>query len=129
MRNGTTLAGPDLRRTVREYVPAYVSLHGRRKAAEHLGVYRHTLWRFLERGHMWHAVPTAVLNSVGESARAIGEATFELMIDLEGLRPDPALRSLRQGLRPSCYCAPHLWPPWRTCPASGASQPQLSETG
>ena len=47
---------------------------------------------------MGHAVPAAVLSSVGESARAIGEATFEIMIDLEGLRPDPALRSLRQSL-------------------------------
>ncbi len=96
--NGATQAGPELRRAVRGYVRAYVLLHGRRKTAEDLGVSRHTLWRFLERGHMGHAVPAAVLNSVGESARAIGEATVELMIDLEGLRPDPALRSLRQGL-------------------------------
>ncbi len=96
--NGTTPPGPRFERAVREYVRAYALLHGRRKAAEHLGVSRHTLWRFLERGHMGHAVPVAVLNSVGESARAIGEATFELIIDLEGLRPDPALRSLRQGL-------------------------------
>ena len=96
--NGTTQAGPRFERAVREYVRAYSALHGRRKAAEHLGVSRHTLWRFLERGHLGHAVPSAVLNFVGESVRAIGEATFELMIDLEGLRPDPALRSLRQGL-------------------------------
>ena len=96
--NGVTQAGPRLERAVREYVRAYASLHGRREAAEHLGVSRHTLWRFLERGHMGYAVPQAVLNNVGESARAIGEATFELIIDLEGLRPDPALRSLRQGL-------------------------------
>ena len=95
--NGTTQAGPRFERAVREYVCAYSALHGRRKAAEHLGVSRHTLWRFLERGHMGHVVPSAVLNNVGESARAIGEATFELIIDLEGLRPDPALRSLRQG--------------------------------
>ena len=39
-------------RAVRDYVRAYASLHGRRKAAEDLGVSRHTLWRFLERGHM-----------------------------------------------------------------------------
>ena len=96
--NGTTQAGPHLERAVREYVRAYSALHGRRKAAEHLGVSRHTLWRFLERGHTGRAVPSAVLSSVGESTRAIGEATFELIIDLEGLRPDPALRSLRQSL-------------------------------
>ena len=96
--NGTTQAGPDLRRAVLGYVRAYASLHGRRKAAEDLGVSRHTLWRFLERGHMGRAVPSAVLSSVGGSVRAIEAATFEIIVDLEGLRPDPALRSLRQGL-------------------------------
>ena len=35
---------------------AYASLHGRRKAGEDLGVSRHTLWRFLERGHTGRAV-------------------------------------------------------------------------
>ena len=77
---------------------AYASLHGRRKAAEDLGVSRHTLWRFLERDQIGHALPSAVLSSVGKSVRAIEAATFEIIIDLEGLRPDPALRSLRQGL-------------------------------
>ena len=96
--NGATQAGLNLKRAVREYVRAYASLHGRRKTAEILGVSRHTLWRFLERGHMGHAVPSAVLNSAGERVLAIEEATFEIIIDLEGLRPDPALRSLRQGL-------------------------------
>ena len=96
--NGTTQAGPDLMRAVRDYVRAYAWLHGRRKAAEDLGVSRHTLWRFLERGHAGRAVPSAVLSSVGGSVRAIEAATYEVIIDLEGLRPDPALRSLRQGL-------------------------------
>ena len=96
--NGATQAGPHFERAVRDYVCAYASLHGRRKAAEDLGVSRHTLWRFLERGHAGRAVPSAVLNSVGGSVGAIEAATFELIIDLEGLRPDPALRHLRQGL-------------------------------
>ena len=96
--NGATEAGPDLRRTVRHYVRAYASLHGRRKAAEDLGVSRHTLWRFLERGEMGRAVPSAVVNKVGNSVRAIEAATYEIIIDLEGLRPDPALRALRQSL-------------------------------
>ena len=96
--NGATQAGPDLRRAVRDYVCAHVRLHGRRKTAEDLGVSRHTLWRFLERGHLGRAVPSAVLNKVGKSKAAIEAATFELIIDLEGLRPDPALRHLRQGL-------------------------------
>ena len=96
--NGATQAGPHFERAVREYVRAYASLHGQGKTAETLGVSRHTLWRFLERGHTGRAVPSAVLSSVGESVGAIKAATFELIIDLEGLRPDPALRSLRQGL-------------------------------
>ena len=96
--NGMSQAGPDLRRAVRGYVRAYASLHGRRKAAEDLGVSRHTLWRFLERGQLGRAVPSAVLSSVGGSVRAIEAATFAIIIDLEGLRPDPALRHLRQGL-------------------------------
>ena len=118
--NGTTQAGPDLRRAVRGYVRAYASLHGRRRAAEDLGVSRHTLWRFLERGHTGRSVPSAVLNSVGGSVRAIEEATFEIIIDLEGLRPDPALRHLRQGPEEALQllCATPL-ATWRSCPASG----------
>ena len=77
---------------------AYASLHGRRKAAEYLGVSRHTLWRFLERGHLGHAVPCAVLRSVGNSVRAIEAATFEIIIDLDGLQLDPILCPLSQGL-------------------------------
>ena len=128
--NGTTQAGPRLERAVRDYVRAYASLHGRRKAAEDLGVSRHTLWRFLERGQLGRAVPSAVLSSVGESVRAIEAATFEIIIDLEGLRPDPALRHLRQGLEEALQllCATP-WPPWRSCPASGAFPPPRSETG
>ena len=96
--NGTTQAGPRLNRAVRDYVRAYERQHGRRKTAEDLGVSRHTLWRFLERGHVGRAVPSAVLNSVGGRVQAIEAATLEIIIDLEGLRPDPALRHLRQGL-------------------------------
>ena len=96
--NGATQAGPDLKRAIRDYVRAHVRLHGQRKTAEHLGVSRHTLWRFLKRGQVGRAVPSAVLSSVGNSVRAIEAATVEIIIDLEGLRPDPALRSLRRGL-------------------------------
>ena len=60
--NGTIQAGPRLERAVRHYVRAYASLHGRRKAAEHLGVSRHTLWRFLERGHVGRSVPSTLYN-------------------------------------------------------------------
>ena len=68
------------------------------KTAFYTGVSRHTLWRFLERGHTGLAVPSAVLNKVGSNKAALEAAAFELIIDLEGLRPDPALRHLRQGL-------------------------------
>lgn len=80
--NGATEAGPDLRRAVRGYVRAYLPLHGRRKTAEDIGVSRHTLWRFLERGHIGHVVPSAVLNKVGYSVNTIQGAKFEIIIDL-----------------------------------------------
>ena len=96
--NGTTQAETYLERAIRDYVLAYVWRHGRRKTAEDLCVSRHTLWRFLERGHMGRAVPSSVLNSVGGNVRAIEGARQELIIDLMGLRPDPALRSLRESL-------------------------------
>ena len=96
--NGTTQAGSDLERAIRDYVRAYERRHGRRKTAEDLSVSRHTLWRFLERGHMGRAVPSSVLNSIGGNARAIERARQQLLIDLEGLRPDPALRPLHESL-------------------------------
>ena len=96
--NGRGQGGPEFKRAVRDYVRAYVWRHGRRKTAEVLGVSRHTLWRFLERGHMGQAVPSAVLSSVGGNVRAIVRARQQLLIDLMGLRPDPALRPLRESL-------------------------------
>ena len=89
--NATTQTGPDPEKAIRDYVRAYVWRHGRRKTAEDLGVSRYTLWRFLEWGHMGRSVPTAVLNSVGGNVRAIENARQQLLIDLMGLRPDPAL--------------------------------------
>ena len=95
--NATTQAGPDLMRAIQDYVRAYVWRHGRRRTSEYVGVSRHTLWRFLERGHMGRAVPSAVLNSIGGNIAALETATLEMIIDLEGLRPDPALRPLHEG--------------------------------
>ena len=83
---------------IRDYVRAHQRRHGQKQTAETLGVSRHTLWRYLERGHTGRTVPAAVLNSVGKSVREIEAATLEIIIDLEGLRPDPALRPLGQGL-------------------------------
>ena len=39
--------------------------NGRARIAENFGVSRHTLWRFLERGHVGRSLPRAVLNAVG----------------------------------------------------------------
>ena len=83
---------------VREYVQAHRRRHGQKRTAEALGTSRHTLWRYLEKGHAGRAVPAAVLNQVGRSVREIEAATLEIVIDLEGLRPDPALRPLRRNL-------------------------------
>ena len=97
--NGTTQAGPRLERAVRDYVRSHAQLHGQRKTAEDFGVSRHTLWRFLERGQMGtRRALRRPEQGRRELARAIEAATLEIIIDLEGLRPDPALRSLRQGL-------------------------------
>ena len=106
--NGKAQAGADLEEAVRSYVRAYAVLHGRPKAAEALGVSRHTLWRFLERGHTGCAVPRAVLERVGGSARALDDARERLILQartgrrLKGSGPvaeSTALpRPLRQGL-------------------------------
>lgn len=92
--NGTTQAGPLSQGAVRPSVRAYAPLRGRRKTVEDLGVSRHTLWRFLERDQMGYAVPSAVLSSVGNSVLAIETATLEIIIDMKGLRTDPAQRPL-----------------------------------
>ncbi|MYE40253.1 MAG: hypothetical protein F4X27_08510, partial [Chloroflexi bacterium] len=87
-----------LDRAIRDYVDAHQRLHGQKRTAETLGVSRHSLWRYLERGHSGRAVPAAVVKSIGQSIRDIEAATLEIIIDLEGLRPDPALRPLRRSL-------------------------------
>ncbi len=90
--------GDDLECAIRDYVRTHQRGHGQKQTAESLGVSRHTLWRYLEHGHTGRAVPAAVLNCVGGSVRDIEAATLELIIDLEGLRPDPALLPLRRRL-------------------------------
>ncbi len=87
-----------LTNAIGDYVRAHQRRHGQAKTAAALGVSRHTLWRYLGRGNSGRAVPAAVLNCVGQSVRDIEAATLEIIIDLEGLRPDPALRPLRRRL-------------------------------
>ena len=91
-------ADGDLNDAIRSYVRTYVLWHGRRQAAETLGVSRHTLWRFLERGHVGRAVPCAVIDAVGGSAQAIEAATRELVTWQPVRRRDSAPRPLSQEL-------------------------------
>ena len=88
----------NLNEAIREYVRVHQRKHGQKRTAETLGVSRHTLWRYLEKGHSGRAVPAAVLDIVGKNVKEIEAATLEIIIDLEGLRPDPALRPLRRRL-------------------------------
>ena len=71
-------AEDDLACAIRYYVHTYASVRGRRKTMERFGVSRHTLWRFLDRGHMGRALPRAVLDSVGDSIEAIDAATWAI---------------------------------------------------
>ena len=72
------LAEDDLEYAIRDYVHTYVRWRGRQKAMERFGVSRHTLWRFLDRGHTGRALPRAVLDTVGGSIQAIDAATWAI---------------------------------------------------
>ena len=62
---------PDLDDAIREYLRTYVLWRGIRQATETFGVSRHTLWRFLERGHTGRALPRAVMGAVGDSVEVL----------------------------------------------------------
>ena len=66
----------DLNYAFRDYVRTYARRHGRRKTIETFGVSRHTLWRFLDRGHMGRSLPKAVMDRVGESVEEVDAATW-----------------------------------------------------
>ena len=89
--NGATQAGPDLERAIRAYVRTYAVLHGRPKAADDLGVSRHTLWRFLRRGHTGRAIPRAVVERVGGSAQALEDAKERLILQARAKRRQRAV--------------------------------------
>ena len=69
----------DLNDAIRNYVRAYALWHGRPQAAQRFGVSRHTLWRFLERGHLGRSLPRAVTGAVGEDPEDVDSATQELV--------------------------------------------------
>ena len=79
--NGTTQAGADLQGAVRAYVRTYAVWHGRDRAAKDFGVSRHTLWRFLKRGHTGRAIPRAVMDSVGRSVEEVEAARERLLAE------------------------------------------------
>ena len=76
--NDTTAANGALDDAIRRYVRAYALWHGRPQAAQHFGVSRHTLWRFLERGHLGRSLPRAVTGAVGDDPEDVDAATQEL---------------------------------------------------
>ena len=84
--NGAAQAEAELERAIRSYVRTYAVLHGRPKAAEAFGVSRHTLWRFLARGRKGRAIPGAVLERVGGSARALDDAKERLILQARARR-------------------------------------------
>ncbi len=69
----------DLENAIRHYVQTYALWRGSQKAMERFGVSRHTLWRFLERGHLGRALPKAVLDSVGDRVEVIDAATWAVV--------------------------------------------------
>ena len=69
---------PDLEDAIREYLRTYVLWRGIGQATETFGVSRHTLWRFLERGHTGRALPRAVLDTVGDSVEVLETATWAI---------------------------------------------------
>ena len=82
---------PDLEDAIREYLRIYVLWRGIGKATETFGVSRHTLWRFLRRGHAGRALPRAVLDAVGNSVEILDAATWAVTA-VEGVlarRPAP----------------------------------------
>ena len=69
---------PDFDDAIREYLRTYVLWRGIQQATATFGVSRHTLWRFLERGHTGRALPRAVMGIVGDSVEVLEAATWAI---------------------------------------------------
>ncbi len=95
---------PDLEDAIREYLRIYVLWRGIQRATETFGVSRHTLWRFLRRGHAGRALPRAVMGKVGDSVEVLDAATWAITAVERVLANKPARklvpspRPLRQAL-------------------------------
>ena len=86
---------PDLEDAIREYLRTYVLWRGIRQATATFGVSRHTLWRFLERGHTGRALPRAVLDIVGDSVEVLEAATWAIVAAERVVASRPAAKPIR----------------------------------
>ena len=72
------LLASDLEDAIREYLRTYVVWRGIKQATATFGVSRHTLWRYLRRGHTSRALPRAVMGIVGDSVEVLEAATWAI---------------------------------------------------
>ena len=91
----SALLDPDLDDAIREYLRTYVVWRGIQQATETFGVSRHTLWRFLERGHTGRALPRAVLATVGDSVEVIEAATWAILAAERVVASRPAAKPIQ----------------------------------
>ena len=84
---------------VRDYVGAYAWRHGQGRTAEAFGVSRHTVWRFLHRGHAGRRLPSAVMDAFGGDPVALIPATWKLNGNSPSLAFGHARTSLPERLR------------------------------
>ena len=95
---GASLA-PELEDAVREYLRTYVLWRGIRQATATFGVSRHTLWRYLERGHRGRVLPRAVLDTVGDSVEVLEAATWAVTAVERVLASRPTAKPVKSPYR------------------------------
>ena len=99
---------------------AYAWRHGQRRTAEAFGVSRHTVWRFLYRGHVGRRLPRAVMDAFGGDPVALISATWKLNGNSPSLVFGRDRPSLPERLKDTLLllCATPS-PRWRNSRASG----------
>ncbi len=85
----------DLEDAIREYLRAYVMWRGIQQATATFGVSRHTLWRYLRRGHTGRALPRAVMGIVGDSVEVLEAAIWAIPAVDRVLAGRPAPKPIR----------------------------------
>ena len=91
----SALLDGELEDAIREYLRTYVLWRGIRQATATFGVSRHTLWRFLNRGHTGRALPRAVLDTVGDSIEVLEAATWAILAVERVLASRPVAKPVR----------------------------------